>query len=88
MLFGLQSLRDLDRLEEAGLLGKAPLPHELRSALGLVDDAPEETPDDSGFESAGFWERPRKDDNKEIRRRHISGTHRRINPARNMRRFY
>jgi hypothetical protein len=36
-LWGLTSLRDLpdlDRLEEAGLLGKAPLPEELRGALG------------------------------------------------------
>jgi chromosome segregation and condensation protein ScpB len=36
--WGLDSLRDLpdlDRLEEAGLLGKAPLPDGLRSALGL-----------------------------------------------------
>jgi chromosome segregation and condensation protein ScpB len=40
-LAGLASLRDLpdlDRLEEAGLLGKAPLPDELRSALGLTED--------------------------------------------------
>jgi segregation and condensation protein B len=40
-LWGLQSLRDLpdlDRLEEAGLLGKAPLPEELRGALGIRDD--------------------------------------------------
>ena len=37
----LRDLPDLDRLEEAGLLGKAPLPDELRSALGLTDD-PEE----------------------------------------------
>jgi segregation and condensation protein B len=39
--WGLTSLRDLpdmDRLEEAGLLGKAPLPEELRSALGLADE--------------------------------------------------
>jgi segregation and condensation protein B len=39
---GLPSLRDLpdlDRLEEAGLLGKAPLPDELRRALGMADDA-------------------------------------------------
>jgi chromosome segregation and condensation protein ScpB len=41
MLTGLPSLRDLpdlDRLEEAGLLGKAPLPDELRSALGLTSE--------------------------------------------------
>jgi segregation and condensation protein B len=40
-LLGLASLRDLpdlDRLEEAGLLGKAPLPEELRGALGIRDD--------------------------------------------------
>ena len=40
-LSGLGSLRempDLDRLEDAGLLGKAPLPQELRRALGIVDD--------------------------------------------------
>ena len=33
----LRDLPDLDRLEEAGLLGKAPLPDELRSALGITD---------------------------------------------------
>ncbi len=40
-LWGLPSLRDLpdiDRLEEAGLLGRAPLPEELRGALGLIGD--------------------------------------------------
>ena len=40
-LWGLASLRDLpdlDRLEDAGLLGKAPLPEELRDALGIRDD--------------------------------------------------
>jgi segregation and condensation protein B len=40
-LAGLPSLRDLPdlyRLEEAGLLGKAPLPDELRNALGIIDD--------------------------------------------------
>jgi segregation and condensation protein B len=40
-LWGLPSLRDLpdlDRLEDAGLLGKAPLPEELRGALGIRDD--------------------------------------------------
>ena len=39
-LSGLASLRDLpdlDRLEQAGLLGKAPLPQKLRSALGIID---------------------------------------------------
>jgi segregation and condensation protein B len=38
--WGLDSLRDLpdiDRLEEAGLLGTVPLPDELRSALGITD---------------------------------------------------
>jgi chromosome segregation and condensation protein ScpB len=40
-LWGLASLRelpDLDRLEDAGLLGKAPLPEELRGALSIRDD--------------------------------------------------
>jgi segregation and condensation protein B len=40
-LWGLASLRDLPdlaRLEEAGLLGKAPLPEELRGALGIRGD--------------------------------------------------
>jgi segregation and condensation protein B len=40
-LLGLPSLRDLpdlDRLEAAGLLGTAPMPEELRGALGLSDD--------------------------------------------------
>jgi segregation and condensation protein B len=44
-LWGLPSLSDLpdlDRLEQAGLLGKAPLPEELRSALGIVDDTSED----------------------------------------------
>jgi segregation and condensation protein B len=48
-LWGLASLRDLpdlDRLEDAGLLGKAPLPEELRDALGIRDD------DEDGGESA------------------------------------
>jgi segregation and condensation protein B len=39
--WGLPSLRDLPdlaRLEDAGLLGKAPLPEELRGALGIRDD--------------------------------------------------
>ena len=47
-LWGLQSLRDLpdlDRLEEAGLLGKAPLPEELRGALGIRDDDEDPTID-------------------------------------------
>jgi segregation and condensation protein B len=40
-LWGLPSLRDLPdlaKLEDAGLLGKAPLPEELRGALGIRDD--------------------------------------------------
>ena len=44
-LGGLSSLReltDLDRLEAAGLLGSAPLPDELRSALGIIDAEEEE----------------------------------------------
>jgi hypothetical protein len=34
----LRNLPDLDWLEDAGLLGRAPLPEELRSALGIIDD--------------------------------------------------
>jgi segregation and condensation protein B len=48
-LWGLASLRDLPdlaKLEDAGLLGKAPLPEELRDALGIRDD------DEDGGESA------------------------------------
>jgi segregation and condensation protein B len=44
-MWGLASLRhlpDLDRLEDAGLLGKAPLPEELRGALGIKDDDEDE----------------------------------------------
>ena len=40
-LWGLPSLRDLPdlaRLEDAGLIGKAPLPEDLRGALGIRDD--------------------------------------------------
>jgi segregation and condensation protein B len=47
-LGGLPSLRDLpdlDRLEAAGLLGTAPLPEELRAALGITDDAEEDPAD-------------------------------------------
>jgi segregation and condensation protein B len=39
--FGLNSLRglpDIDKLEEAGLLGKAPVLHELWAAIGLRND--------------------------------------------------
>jgi segregation and condensation protein B len=50
--FGFDSLRDLpdfDRLEDAGLLGTAPLPDELRSALGITDAEPgAEADEDSG----------------------------------------
>jgi segregation and condensation protein B len=45
-LAGLPSLRDLpdlDRLEAAGLLGRAPLPAELRAAFGITDESEEET---------------------------------------------
>jgi hypothetical protein len=35
----LGDLPDLARLEDAGLLGKAPLPEELRGALGIRGDA-------------------------------------------------
>jgi len=50
-LSGLPSLRDLpdlDRLEAAGLLGRAPLPAELRAAFGITDDAEEEEVTDIG----------------------------------------
>ena len=59
-LWGLASLRDLpdlDRLEEAGLLGKPPLPEELRGALGIRDDDEDPTieadEDESEEEYAG-----------------------------------
>jgi segregation and condensation protein B len=64
-LGGLPSLRDLpdlDRLEAAGLLGKTPLPDELRSAFGIIDDAEQEevaeieTADELDF---GSFEAPR-----------------------------
>jgi hypothetical protein len=45
-LASLRDLPDLARLEDAGLLGKAPLPEELRGALGIRDD------DEDGAESA------------------------------------
>ena len=38
MGIGEPALPDLARLEDAGLLGKAPLPEELRGALGLRDE--------------------------------------------------
>jgi segregation and condensation protein B len=44
-LWGLPSLRDLpdlDRLEDAGLIGTAPLPEDLRDALGLSGDDDED----------------------------------------------
>jgi segregation and condensation protein B len=57
-LAGLPSLRDLpdlDRLEAAGLLGTAPLPEELLSALGLTSEEEEvtdiEADDDFGIAS-------------------------------------
>jgi segregation and condensation protein B len=57
-LVGLASLRDLpdlDRLEEVGLLGKPPLPEELRGALGIRDDDEDPTieADEDGEEYAG-----------------------------------
>jgi hypothetical protein len=55
-LSGLESLRDqldFDRLEEAGLLGKAPRPHELQSALGLANEAEAEAED--AEEADGTW---------------------------------
>jgi segregation and condensation protein B len=56
-LAGLNSLRDLpdlDRLEDAGLLGHVPLHDELRRALGITDEATE--PDGLGEDDSGFWE--------------------------------
>jgi chromosome segregation and condensation protein ScpB len=47
-LWGLPSLGDLpdlDRLEDAGLIGRAPLPDELRSALGIGGDDADEDQD-------------------------------------------
>jgi segregation and condensation protein B len=65
-LWGLQSLRDLpdlDRLEEAGLLGKPPLPEELRGALGIRDDdedptiaADEDGEGDEEYAGVGLFE--------------------------------
>jgi len=48
-VWGLPSLRDLpdlDRLEEAGVLGTAPLPGDLRGALGLAGNDEDEDEDD------------------------------------------
>jgi chromosome segregation and condensation protein ScpB len=56
-LAGLASLRDLpdlDRLEEAGLLGKAPLPEELRDALGIRDEDADEEGADGDAEEHEF----------------------------------
>jgi len=65
-LWGLASLRDLpdlDRLEEAGLLGTAPLPEELRGALGIRDDdedptieADEDGEGDEEYSGVGLFE--------------------------------
>jgi hypothetical protein len=51
-VWGLESLRDLpdmDRLEEAGLIGHVPVADDLRSALGITDEteASDEGPDDA-----------------------------------------
>jgi hypothetical protein len=62
-LLGLASLRDLpdlDRLEDAGLIGTAPLPKDLRTALGISGDdededrAEIEADDDSDEDDAGL----------------------------------
>jgi chromosome segregation and condensation protein ScpB len=60
---GLDSLRDLpdfDRLEEAGLLGKAPMPEELRHMFRLTDDADagrdEEEADETGDDAMAVAE--------------------------------
>jgi segregation and condensation protein B len=58
-LWGLTSLRDLpdmDRLEEAGLLGRMPLPDELRSALGLADETDDPHDDDGVAAEADAYE--------------------------------
>jgi segregation and condensation protein B len=61
-LAGLPSLRDLpdlDRLEAAGLLGTAPLPEELRRALGIIDDAEDKAAGNEAgeaFEAEPFFE--------------------------------
>jgi segregation and condensation protein B len=55
-LGSLRDLPDLDRLEEAGLLGKAPLPEELRGALGITgDDEPNEVADVADIEADQQW---------------------------------
>jgi segregation and condensation protein B len=62
--FGFDSLRDLpdiDRLEDAGLLGTVLLPDELRSALGITDaetraEANEDLGDEEDEESAAVAE--------------------------------
>ena len=54
-LWGLPSLRDLpdlDRLEDAGLLGRAPLHEDLRAALGVTGD------DDDGAAIRSAQSRP------------------------------
>jgi segregation and condensation protein B len=56
LLGGFASLRDLpdlDRLEQAGLLGRVPLPEELRNALGIESDAEEGDVADTDEEFAG-----------------------------------
>jgi hypothetical protein len=63
-LASLRDLPDLDRLEEAGLLGKAPLPEELRGALGIRDDdddgaaitADEDGESDERYAGVGLFE--------------------------------
>jgi hypothetical protein len=59
-LWGLPRLRDLPdlaRLEDAGLLGKAPLPEELRDALGITgDDEPNEVADVADIEADQQWD--------------------------------
>jgi segregation and condensation protein B len=59
-LTGLPTLRDLpdiDRLEAAGLLGKAPLADELRGALGIRDEAePEERGTDEANDAFGIFD--------------------------------
>jgi segregation and condensation protein B len=50
-VFGFASLRnlpDLDRLEEAGLLGTVPLPEQLRDVLGMRDAEGEDEEAENG----------------------------------------